>query len=291
MNTDLKTHKDGKYDYFHQLIAKNMKNKSTILFVVLATVVQFGYAQSYRVKSISHLRHYREVPDSLYEEFQYTDGKVSSIKKRKNEAEETVNVVYDKNGISATTSNGWTLYAIQLDKAGNVTDYRGTMSGDKLTDMKYKEGKIQSFAILRSGGNKSKFEVKYDASGKMLTIGTSDTFVYEFVYEDGILKAVKNGKSGTYSKEYSRLEMSWENGRLMKVVRYGQEVLISTHEFEYDKEGRVVGEILRDKKGQLLFETSIQYENGDGNDELFYKYYNWQLNMFLGITTYTINPE
>ena len=111
---------------------------------------------------------------------------------------------------------------------------------------------------------------------------------YAFIYVNDVLKTIKKASGNT---EYERFELTSENGVWTKIERYRMGKVISVLEIAYDKEGRVISQVLKDDKGSLLFVNSIQYENGDGNDEVFFKFYDWELNIYLNAITYTIRPH
>ncbi|HEY3429739.1 MAG TPA: hypothetical protein VGK39_03615 [Cyclobacteriaceae bacterium] len=258
---------------------------SKIVLVVLFVTISLGAYSQYRIKSINRIRYYNEQPDNFIEEFQYgADNRVSVIRKAKvGAADELVNVQYDakKRTIQAVADQGTILYSIKQDKEGNIVEYSGSMSGDKLTEIEYETGNIVSFSIT-SSGNKNDLKVKYE-SGKIATVTGSKSSPIIFTYDNGVLKTIKRGES-------ERFDLTWDDGKIVKIEKQRFGKLISVQEMKYDEEGKIITETLQDDKGKLLFDNKIEYEKGEGNDGVFYKFYNWNLNILMNQKTFMIAP-
>jgi len=271
--------------------------KSKVIFVLLLIAGSSVMAQV-RVKKHTLLRHFRKnTTDSLVQELIYDQqNRVVTIKKHKTEyGDNSVEVKYDSKNkpVTATDNTGKALYTFKFDKEGNLTAYDAFVSTDKLSDIRYKDKKITAFKLNGSGGTSSTYELTYDGDGKLVSAKSNkSTHPYVFTYENGLLMRIQyGGLSGSvYDKEIERYELTWENKQLKKVELFRQSAFDWSREIEYDAQGNITAERVKsaEKSTTPHMETYIEYEPGEGNDDIFFSLYDWKNTIFLREPAYTI---
>ncbi|MDR1883636.1 MAG: hypothetical protein LBR26_12770 [Prevotella sp.] len=274
------------------------KNKIKLLLAIFLVGASVQARQSCRVKSVDAYKIVDGKTRHARHELAYDpQGKmifITAVKFKEDgsvDQNETVNVAYKQESVSILRSYFHNVkIEVKFDKQGKFKECRNP---------DYKINYNQDGSVKEYTYREKKYEALYDEHNRLAALINDRS---EAVYSNYLVYFTPEGKIDYVQKgvgyEAETIRPVWDGERLVTINTINRFNKIECkHEFVYDDSGKLVEEKIYHNKSfdgedfSLGMHYKIQYEDGQGNDDVYTMYVNWQANVLFGVRSFFFEFE